>query len=77
MTQSTSQLAPKRFTIRTLGLLLLPLILLIGVIVLFLSTGGGLRLESPAPVENLTVENYVLKRNHVDLHIRNTGSNEI
>jgi len=77
MTQSTPQPTAKRFTFQTFILLLIPIILLAGVIVLFLSTGGGLRLESPAPVENITVENYVLRRNNIDLHIRNTGPREI
>ena len=77
MTQSTSQPTTKRFTFRTFILLLIPVILLAGVIVLFLSTGGGLSLESPAPVENLAVENYVLERNEIHLHVRNTGPQEL
>ncbi|HLO18536.1 MAG TPA: hypothetical protein VK206_27140 [Anaerolineales bacterium] len=77
MTQPAFQPSAKRFTFRTFSLLLIPIILLAGVIALFLSTGGGLRLESPAPVENLTVEKYVLKRNNIDLHIRNTGPTEL
>ncbi len=76
MTQSTSQ-KTSRFTLRTLGMLLIPVILLAGVIALFLSTGGGLRLESPAPVENLSVERYHLERNMIELHIRNTGPEDI
>lgn len=77
MTQPTSQPTPNRFTFRTLILLVIPIILLAGVIALFLYTGGGLRLESPAPVENLDVENYVLERNHINLHVRNTGPQEL
>lgn len=77
MTQPTHQPATKRFTIRIFAMLLIPIILLAGVIALFLSTGGGLRLESPAPVENLDVEKYILKRNSIDLYIRNTGPAEI
>jgi ZIP family zinc transporter len=68
---------PNRFTFRTLILLLIPIILLAGVIALFLYTGGGLRLESAAPVENLDVEKYVLERNEIHLHIRNTGPEEL
>ncbi len=60
MTQSTIQPTKKRFTFRTFVLLLIPIILLAGVIALFLYTGGGLRLDSPAPVENLNVEKYIL-----------------
>ena len=49
MTQQPTK--PTRFTFRTLILLLVPIILLVGVIALFLSTGGGLDLQSAAPVE--------------------------
>ena len=77
MTQATSQPVAKRFTFQTLILLLIPILLLVGVIFLFLFTGGGLRLESPAPVENLTVEQYVLKPNEIHLHVRNTGPGEL
>ena len=77
MTQPTSQPSPNRFTFRTLILLLIPIILLVGVIALFLYTGGGLRLESPVPVENLDVEKYVLERNEIHLHVRNTGPEEL
>jgi zinc transporter ZupT len=47
------------------------------VIILFLSTGGGLNLESAAPVENLDVERYVLKLGGIELQVRNTGPEEI
>ena len=77
MTQPTSQPTTNRFTFRTLILLLIPIILLAGVIALFLYTGGGLRLESPAPVENLDVEKYSLERNEIHLHVRNTGPEEL
>lgn len=77
MTQSTSQPATNRFTFRTLVLLLVPVILLAGVIALFLTTGGGLDLESPAPVENLDVERYRLEPNSVELYVRNTGPDEL
>ena len=75
MTQQPTQ--PSRFTVRTLVLLLIPIILLVGVIALFLSTGGGLDLQSAAPVEELTIERYTLERNEIELHVRNTGPEEI
>ena len=75
MTQQPTQ--PSRFTFRTLVLLLIPIILLIGVIVLFLSTGGGLDLQSAAPVEELNIERYTLKRDQIEIHVRNTGPEEI
>ncbi|GMV32971.1 MAG: metal transporter [Chloroflexota bacterium] len=73
MTQSPSN----RFTFRTFILLLIPIILLVGVIVLFLSTGGGLNLDSAAPVENLDIERYVLKQGSIELQVRNTSPEEI
>ena len=77
MTESISQPTTKHFTLRTLGLLLLPILLLAGVIGLFLSTGGGLKLESPVPVEDIKVEKYVLQRNNIDLYVRNTGPDQL
>jgi zinc transporter ZupT len=75
MTGPTAQ--PSRFTFRTFILLLIPIVLLAGVIALFLTTGGGLDLRSAAPVEDLSIERYTLKRNSIDLHVRNTGPEEL
>lgn len=77
MTETASQPVTKRFTFQTLILLLIPIILLAGVIMLFLSTGGGLDLDAPVPIENLAVENYILERNEIHLHVRNTGPDEM
>jgi len=77
MTGPTSQPTTSRFTFRTFILLLIPIILLAGVIALFLSTGGGLSLEAPVPVEALDIERYVLTRNNIELHVRNTGPEEL
>jgi zinc transporter ZupT len=78
MTQPTPTSQPtERFTLRTIGLFLIPIILLVGVIALFLSTGGGLDLQSPAPVEDLSVERYELEPNEITLHVRNTGPDQI
>jgi zinc transporter ZupT len=66
-----------RFSFQTLGLLLVPVILLAGVIALFLRTGGGLDLESAAPVEGLSVERYILHEGTIELQIRNTGPQEL
>jgi zinc transporter ZupT len=68
----TKQTTP-RFTIRIAGLLLLPLLLLAGVILLFLSTGGGLNLQSAAPVEDLTIERYKLSPIKIEIYVRNAG----
>ena len=75
MTQPTD--SSPRFTIRTLILLLIPIVLLAGVIALFLSTGGGLNLDSAAPVEGLDVERYILQSGSIELQVRNTGPEEI
>lgn len=77
MTQTDSQPTKNRFTFRTFILLLLPIILLAGVIALFLSTGGGLDLESPAPVEELDIERHFLEPNSVEMVVRNTGPDEL
>ncbi|MBI5842650.1 MAG: metal transporter [Chloroflexi bacterium] len=66
-----------RLSFQTFGLLLLPIILLAGVIALFLSTGGGLTLDSAAPVESLAIERYVLHPKSIDLHVRNTGPEDV
>lgn len=76
MTQSTSQ-PTTHFTFRTFILLLVPIILLIGVIALFLTTGGGLDLKSPAPVEDMDIERYRLEPNSIELYVRNTGPGEV
>ncbi len=73
MTEQLSSTMKNRFTLRTLGLFLLPIILLAGVIALFLNTGGGLDLESPVPIEELTIERYHLERDLIELRVRNTG----
>jgi zinc transporter ZupT len=77
MTQPNPPAETKHFTFRTFILLLIPVLLLAGVIFLFLFTGGGLRLTSPAPVEKLDVEKYILKHDSIDLHVRNTGPGDL
>lgn len=61
----------------TLVLLLLPLLVLGGLIVLFLRTGGGLNLSSPVPVEALSVERVVLEPGIIEISVRNTSLEEI
>lgn len=73
MTNQTSPETTNRFSFRTLILLLLPIILLAGVIFLFLRTGGGLDLESPVPIEDLTIERYYLEPGYIALSVQNTG----
>src|SRR5687768_6799259 len=77
MTQTTSYPEARGLSARTILLLLIPILLLAGVIALFLSTGGGLDMQAPVPLENLAVEKYILERNSVDLYVRNTGPEEL
>jgi zinc transporter ZupT len=74
MTQHTTK---TRFSLRTFILLLLPILALAGVIFLFLSTGGGLDLQSAAPIEDLTVERYELSPGRIDIYVRNSGPEEL
>lgn len=73
MTDQPQVKTESRFTFGTFVLLLLPILLLAGVIFLFLRTGGGLNLDSPAPIETLNIERYHLARDHIELHVQNTG----
>lgn len=58
-------------------LLILPLVILGGVIWLFLTTGGGLELTSPAPVEALNVERTVLKPGQIEIEVRNASPEDL
>ncbi len=77
MTQTTSSPEARGVSVRTILLLLIPILLLAGVIALFLSTGGGLDMQAPVPVENLAVEKYILESNSLDLYVRNTGPQKL
>lgn len=75
--QTTTMDQKKSFNVMTAVLLLLPLILLGGVIILFLNTGGGLQLAAPAPVESLTVERTILEPGQIDIVVRNGSPDEV
>jgi zinc transporter ZupT len=63
---------------KTLGLFVIPLILLAGVIALFLYTSGaGLQVEPAAPIEDLTFERTILRPGEFEFHVRNTGPEEL
>ncbi len=62
---------------RTIGLLLLPLILLGGVIFVFLNGNAGLDLKNPVPIESLAIERTILTRHHFEIVVRNTSPQEI
>jgi zinc transporter ZupT len=72
-----SKSKPARANLKMIGMLLVPVIVLGGIIALFLTTGGGLNLTSPAPVEALTIERYVLTQGGIDVFLRNTGPEEL
>jgi ZIP family zinc transporter len=63
----------KRLSPTVAILLVLPLVLLGGLIWLFLSTGGGLDLEAPVPIEALTVERTVLRPGVIEISVRNAS----
>lgn len=77
MTDQTPPETKTRFTFQTFILLLLPIILLAGVIFLFLRTGGGLDMEAPVPIEDLTIERYRLEEELIELSVQNTGPEEL
>ncbi len=70
---SISSTNERRINLNTAILLILPLVILVGVIWLFLTTGGGLQLISPVPVEALSIEHTALTPGHIELTVRNSG----
>jgi len=74
---TVSQTSHRHINPTTAVLLVLPLIVLGGVIWLFLTTGGGLDLTSPAPVEALTVERTILKPGQIEFIVRNAGPEDL
>jgi zinc transporter ZupT len=75
--QSIPKKQSRQLTPLTIALLALPLLALAGVILLFLSTGGGLQLSSPVPVEDLTVERTILRPGQIEIQVRNAGPEEL
>ena len=75
---ATSSAEPGRFAARTLVLLLIPVVLLIGVIALFVSTrGAGLNVAPAAPIETVQFGRTVLKPGQIELSLRNTSPRPI
>lgn len=62
------------FTLATLALAVLPLLLLGLVIALFVTTSGGLNLSAPVPVENLVIERFVLEPGYIRAELQNSGA---
>lgn len=78
MTESTvSPVNKQQVKLSTLILVFVPLIVLVGVILLFMKTGGGLNLTPPAPIEALTVERTVLHQGRIEIAIRNAGPQDL
>ncbi|MGH2581870.1 MAG: ZIP family metal transporter [Anaerolineales bacterium] len=76
-TKKPTQINQGAQNLRTLGLFLIPIILLAAVIALFLRTGGGVDFEVPAPIEDLTVERVILTRWHFEVVLRNSGPEDV
>ena len=53
------------------------MVALAGVILLFLKTGGGLSLASPAPVESLSIERTVLEPGKIEIYVRNSSPEDL
>jgi len=69
---------PKPSTLRLAVMFLIPIVLLIGVIVLFLVTAGaGLNVRPAAPIEGLVFERTVLRPGEIQLHVRNTSPQDL
>jgi ZIP family zinc transporter len=62
---------------RTIGLALLPFILLAGVIAIFLNTNAGLPRATSLPPGTLDFERVVLRPNHISLSVVNSGHTEL
>ena len=75
--ETRPKISAKGFNLASVILLALPLLVLGGVILLFLRTGGGLDLAPPAPVEHLSVERTVLRPGHFEITIRNNSLEEV
>lgn len=67
-----------RFDARTLVLLLVPVVLLVGVIALFISTrGAGLNVAPAAAIETVQFGRTVLRPGEIELSLRNTSPGTI
>lgn len=64
--------------LKTIGMFLIPVLLLIGVIALFVATSGaGLNIEPAAPIESVQFDRTVLKPGIIELQLQNTSPQEI
>ena len=56
---------------------LAPLVLLVALLVVFYRSSGGLRFQSPAPVEQVAFERVVFLPDEIVAHVRNVGPKEV
>lgn len=64
--------------LKTIGLFLIPILVLAGVIALFvLTSGAGLNVEPAAPIESVQFEREVLKPGVIEIRLQNTSPLEI
>jgi len=64
--------------LKTIGLFLIPILLLVGVIALFVFTSGaGLNVAPAAPIESVQFERTVLKPGVIEIQLQNTSPQEI
>jgi ZIP family zinc transporter len=75
---ATPRTPGKALDLKTIGLIVLPIVLLIGVIAIFLaSKGAGLHVQPVVPQESLTFDQTILRPDDFELHIRNTSPQDI
>src|SRR5512135_5497 len=75
---STTHSERKSLNIKTIGMIALPVVLLVGVIAIFLATNGaGLHVQPVVPAESLTFDRVVLHNGDIELHIRNTSPQDL
>jgi len=73
-----TQAPRRRPRVRTLALVLAPLVALGGVIALFVPTkGGGLNVMPAVPIEKVQFGRTILRPNEIELHLRNTSPETI
>lgn len=64
--------------LKTLGLFLIPILLLAGVIALFvLTSGAGLNVEPAAPIESVQFDRTILRPGVIEIQLQNTSPQEI
>ena len=77
-TSTTTAPPPKTIGLRTVALVLTPLLLLAGVIALFVLTdGAGLKVDPAAPIETVQFGRTILRPGEIELHLRNTSPQEV